>query len=241
MRDLETKSQIYDTTKISTDHKMYQYFTEINRAALKLSVDNPQLLQDKSKLQQAAREYIHSNGYVYKKKNSRSKQFGVAGENKRPYLQDALKVKKIKEIQEDMSDTDTQMALLTRQREKHINVKQFGQAATITDQLSQLRGKKRQLENELTLLQNKRKLSSKQKAKKPRKAAVSETQGLKITDMLNTETATSTTIDMVSSNPGTPESQTPPKLSSIPATSELKEKDLKDTDDPFLTKVLETC
>lgn len=34
------------------------------------------------------------------------------------------------------------MGLLTRQREKHIIVKQFGQAATLTEQISQLRAKK---------------------------------------------------------------------------------------------------
>ena len=36
------------------------------------------------------------------------------------------------------------MGLLTRQREKHINVKQFGQAATLTERISQLRAKKKE-------------------------------------------------------------------------------------------------
>lgn len=103
---IERQSQIYDTSKLSPSHKMYQYFNEINKAALKIAIDNPQLLQGKGKLQEAAKEYLHSRGYTYKKKNSRSKQFGVVSENKRPYVNYALKVKKIKEIQEDMSDTE---------------------------------------------------------------------------------------------------------------------------------------
>ena len=164
-KDIERKSQIYDTSKIDTSHKMWSYYCEINKASLKLAMDNPDLLNNKNKLTSLARKLAHENGYTYKKRKTRSKQFGDGGESKREYLSEALKVKRLQEIQEDLTDTDTQMALLTRQREKHVNVKQFGQAANITDQISQLRGKKRKLEQELTLIQAKKRQCQRQKSK----------------------------------------------------------------------------
>lgn len=143
-KEIQEKSKIYDTSKIDPDHKMFNYYTELNKAAFKLALDDPSMVNDKQKLCDLARQMLHNSGYNYKKKTSRSKQFGEsAGAQKREYLSDSLKVKRLQEIQEDLTDTDTQMGLLTRQREKHINVKQFGQAATLTEQISQLRAKKK--------------------------------------------------------------------------------------------------
>lgn len=143
-KEIQEKSKIYDTSKIDPDHKMFNYYTELNKAAFKLALDDPGMVNDKQKLCDLARQMLHNSGYNYKKKTSRSKQFGEsAGAQKREYLSDSLKVKRLQEIQEDLTDTDTQMGLLTWQREKRINVKQFGQAATLTERISQLRAKKK--------------------------------------------------------------------------------------------------
>ena len=55
--------------------------------------------------------------------------------------------------------------MLTCQQEKQINVKQFGLAARVTEQMSQLQGKRRKPEQELTLLQVKRKECQRQKTR----------------------------------------------------------------------------
>lgn len=147
-KEIQEKSKIYDTSKIDPDHKMFNYYTELNKAALKLALDDPGMVSDKQKLCDLARQMLHNSGYNYKKKTSRSKQFGEsAGAQKREYLIDSLKVKRLQEVQEDLTDTDTQMGLLTRQHEKHINVKQFGQAATLTEQISLLRAKQENYRN----------------------------------------------------------------------------------------------
>ena len=165
-KEIQEKSKIYDTSKIDPHHKMFSYYTELNRAALKLALDDPSIVNDKQNLCNLARQMLHNSGYNYKKKTTRSKQFGEsAGAQKREYISDSLKVKRLQEIQEDLTDTDTQMGLLTRQREKHVNVKQFGQAATLTEQISQLREKKRKLQEELTMLQTKKRKCEKQNAK----------------------------------------------------------------------------
>ena len=165
-KEIQEKSKIYDTSKIDPSHKMFSYYTELNKAAFKLALDDPSVVNDKQKLCELARKMLHNSGYNYKKKTSRSKQFGESstGAPKRGYLSDSLKVKRLQEIQEDLTDSDTQMGLLTRQREKHISVKQFGQAATLTEQISQLRARKRKLEEELTMLQTKRRKCEKQNA-----------------------------------------------------------------------------
>ena len=165
-KEIQEKSKIYDTSKIDPHHKMFSYYTELNRAALKLALDDPSIVNDKQNLCNLARQMLHNSGYNYKKKTTRSKQFGEsAGAQKREYISDSLKVKRLQEIQEDLTDTDTQMGLLTRQREKHVNVKQFGQAATLTEQILQLREKKRKLQEELTMLQTKKRKCEKQNAK----------------------------------------------------------------------------
>ena len=153
----------------------------MNKAAMNLCMDNQDLLRNKNKLTKLARKAIHESGYQYKKKASRSKQFGQGDEKKRQYVSDAIKTQRLQEINEDLGDTNTQISLLTRQREKHVNVKQFGLAANVTEQISQLRGKKRKLEQELTLLQQKRKECQRQKTRVCTAKETSATQTTKIT------------------------------------------------------------
>ena len=143
---------------------MDAYYTEMNEASYKLALENPALLTDKEKLIKLARKTVHDKGYSYKKKATRSKEFGNAAcTDKRPYTTKDLKNKRITEIQEDIEDVNTQTAPLVRQREKHVNVNQFGLAANITEQVSQLRAKKRKLDEELTLILQKQKECKRQK------------------------------------------------------------------------------
>ena len=55
---------------------------------------------------------------------------------KKKYLSDAIKTQRLQEINEVLDDTNTQISLLTRQREMHVNFKQFGLAANVTEQMS---------------------------------------------------------------------------------------------------------
>lgn len=82
-KEIERNSRIYDTSKLDPSHKMWQYFNEMNKAAMNLCMDNPDLLRNKNKLTELARKAIHESGYQYKKKASRSKQFGQGDEKKK--------------------------------------------------------------------------------------------------------------------------------------------------------------
>ena len=93
------------------------------------------LLRNKNELTELARKAIHESGYQHKIKLSRSKQFGQ-GDEKKIYVSDAIKTQRLQEINEVLDDTNTQISLLTRQREMHVNFKQFGFAANVTEQMS---------------------------------------------------------------------------------------------------------
>ena len=190
-KEVERNSRLYDTSKLDPSHKMWQYFNEMNKAALNLCMDNLDLLRNKNKLTELARKAIHESGYQYKNKASRSKQFGQGDEQKRQYVSDVIKTQRLQEINQDLDDTNTQISLLTGQQEKHVNVKQFGLAANVTEQMSQLRGKKRKLEQELTLLQQKWKECQRRKTRVSTPKETSATQTTKITAFAVPSTTTS--------------------------------------------------
>ena len=113
----------------------------MNKAAMNLCTDNPDLLRNKNELTELARKAIHESGYQHKIKASRSKQFGQGDEKKSisvmpSRLSDAIKTQRLQEINEVLDDTNTQISLLTRKREMHVNFKQFGLAANVTEQMS---------------------------------------------------------------------------------------------------------
>ena len=146
MTFLKEKSCIYNTSKMDPSNKMWAYYVEINNAALKLAMDDQSLLSNKNKLSELSRKVVHESRYQYKKKKTRSKQFGAVDNIRREYLTETIKSQKLQQIEEDLRDTSTQMSLLECQREKYINVQQFGQAANLTQELGELRTKKRKLE-----------------------------------------------------------------------------------------------
>ena len=163
-KEIERHSCIYDISKLHPGHKMWLYFNEMNKAVMNLCMDNPDLLRN-NKLTELAQKAVHESGYRYKKKAPRFKPFWTGRWKKRQYVSDVVKTKRLREIQEDVDNTNTQISLLTWQQEKQINVKQFGLAANVKEQIPQIQGKIRKLEQELTLLQVKRKECQRQKTR----------------------------------------------------------------------------
>lgn len=62
-KEIQEKSKIYDTSKIDPDHKMFNYYTELNKAAFKLALDDPGMANDKQKLCDLAGQMLHNSGY----------------------------------------------------------------------------------------------------------------------------------------------------------------------------------
>ena len=72
---IRKESQIY---QLKSDDKLYEYHKAINEAAFAVAMDDPSLLCSKAELQRHARLKLHKEGFPYKKKESRSKQFVTA-------------------------------------------------------------------------------------------------------------------------------------------------------------------
>ncbi|XP_028418536.1 uncharacterized protein LOC114543950 [Dendronephthya gigantea] len=118
---------------------------------------------------------LDSDGYNYKKKKSRSKLISNAGQDlqdKPPKkISQEIRTKRINELNEDLKEVDLQLDLCEKQRIKQTNVKQYAQAITLTEQISELRIKKRKLQNELANLQRKESKSVAYKRKTSQKCS----------------------------------------------------------------------
>ena len=67
---IKTDSVIFEGSALST------YQSAMNKASLKLCLEDPTLINDRGRLIEQARQQVHDDRYQYKKKNSRSKAFG---------------------------------------------------------------------------------------------------------------------------------------------------------------------
>ena len=71
---VKRESQIY---MLNPDDKLLEYHRSINDNAFAIAKQNPHLLTSKNELQKLARRRLHESGFAYKKKQSRSKDFGT--------------------------------------------------------------------------------------------------------------------------------------------------------------------
>lgn len=148
------KSKIYRNDK----GKLTKYQEAINNAAYELCLDNASLMNNKRELLNLSRKKIDENGYAYKKKRSRSKEFGsgiVQPEEKKVKVSTEFRQKRIKDISEDIESIKTTITLLEKERFKQHNMKKYAQAASAEEQIASKRKEKRALEEELTKLQEK--------------------------------------------------------------------------------------
>ena len=108
----------------------------------------------KTDLQKQARLKLHNDGFSYKKKVSRSKEFGNASSvaSKRGYIEPDVKEKRVEQLQEDLKEVDLQRNYAVKQRER---LNSFSKALDVLKEIEDLRNKKRKYEEELKLLQKK--------------------------------------------------------------------------------------
>lgn len=90
-----------------------KYQQSINDTATQIALDNPDILLSKQKLWEEARK---KSGYNYKKGKSHSKQLVSSSKSdestpapKRVKTTEALRIKRISEIEEDLSDISQRM------------------------------------------------------------------------------------------------------------------------------------
>ena len=157
-QEIIQKSKIY--FNLNPGDRLYDYHNSVNEASQQLCLENPVLLSDRKDLFARSRKLVHEKGYVYKKKKSRTYDEKANEDrddtvSKKARLSGDLRSKKIKELNEDLSEIDIEVRLVNQQREKYKNVNDLTRAIASTERLGDLRVKKRKLQDELTVLQMK--------------------------------------------------------------------------------------
>lgn len=142
----------------------------VNDACYKLCKEDGSLIFDKGKLLSLARKRVHSDGYNYSKKASRSQEFGCKDEKvKRKYVHQEVRQTRMKELSESILSQKETIQFLQQQKVKYSNTEKFLEAAEINKSILDENVKKRKLETELQQLNAKEMRSKAHEMKKKRK------------------------------------------------------------------------
>jgi len=149
---LKEDSKIYPN--VSPGGFLYDYRNAVNNAAFKFALEDPTLVYKKGHLQSMAQANVDKEGYMYKKKKSRSPA-SDSSSDKVPKLTPSLRSKRITDIEEDLKEIRLEETLLEKARSKARTLNQDEKARHLTQELNPVRVKKRKLEDELCALQKK--------------------------------------------------------------------------------------
>lgn len=103
-------------------------------AAFEIAMANPSILSQKGDLQSKAKQKVEADSYHFARKRSRSIQ-----EEKTVKTTPNLRVKRIKEIDEDLEEANTELKLLQHSRERARNVNCDDKARVYTQEMEPVR------------------------------------------------------------------------------------------------------
>jgi hypothetical protein len=120
---------------------------------------DPTLLKNKKELLRIARQNINNSGFQYKKGKSRSTMFATpdsstCGSTKKNVTRN-LREKRLEQLRKVLKEFDLQISFSLQQRGKCSNVHNFSKAVEVSQQVDDLRKKKRKYQSELDLLNGK--------------------------------------------------------------------------------------
>lgn len=181
----------------------------------------PSLLRkgNRGLLLEKARKKVADEGYSFKKGVSRSKVYGNVGTNssKRSKINQDVRENRLKEVQEDLTDLNAHIAFKEKRLSQAESLKDYKLCDRITEEIIECKSRKRELENELRLLNKKDR-----KAKKRVEALQSKL--IRSSTPVSSSIGSSSAISIsppVSSNCSTQSafSLSPPSIVSPPSTS----------------------
>ena len=150
---IRKESQIY---QLKPDDKLFEYHKAVNEACFSEAMKDPTLLKNKKELLDKAKQNINNSGFQYKKGKSRSTMFATpdsstCGSTKKNVTRN-LREKRLEQLREDLKEVDLQLSFSVQQRDKCSNVHNFSKAVEVSQQVDDLRKKKRKYQSELDLL-----------------------------------------------------------------------------------------
>ena len=141
--ELQERSKIYG----NAGKPLTKYQVAINTASYKLCEEDGSLIFNRGKLLSLAREKVHSDGYNYCKKGSRSQVFGSThAQEKRKYVPQDVRQNQIKELSEGIVSQKETIQLLQQQKVKYTNAEKFLEPAEINKSISEENQKTRKME-----------------------------------------------------------------------------------------------
>ena len=149
---------------------LFEYRSKLNDAAFNIALENPTLISNKGTLLEQAKKKVEDDGYLYKKKKSRSPTLNAPQPEKSVKMNPSMRAKQLQQISEDVDEVKKEIFHLERSREKARNVNVDERALRLTKEMEPLRVRKRHLEEELLLLQRKEKKYSKDKERREKKS-----------------------------------------------------------------------
>ena len=130
----------------------------MNEASVTLALETPSLLNSRQKLLELARKKVTSDGYIYKKGKSRSKQVCDASEDsspKRAKTSANVRMNRISALEEDIKDFNDRLKFKEKRREQASNSRNYKVCDQLTEEMSAIKQLKREREAELHQLQRK--------------------------------------------------------------------------------------
>lgn len=113
-------------------------------------------------LLEQARKKVNDSGYLYKKGKSRSKLLNTDDEAltpKRRKINQEYRLQRIAELQDKIKDLDERIEFKRKRRDAASNMRSYKECDELTEQMSNLKNEKRQLDTELSALTKKQKKS----------------------------------------------------------------------------------
>lgn len=127
-----------------------RYQEEVNRASIDLAIEDPTLLNSRKTLLKLAREKVNESGYRFKKGKSRSKLYHTDESTpKRPKISEAIRETRIDELQEDIKDIVDRIGYKEKMRERASMARNYKLCDQLTEEMSELKPKRRLYEKEL--------------------------------------------------------------------------------------------
>ena len=148
--------------------KVTRYQKQVNEAAIDLALHTPSLLSSRQTLLKEARAKVNSDGFIYKKGKSRSKQFSppVECSPKRVKTSEAFRINRISALEDDIKDLNDRLTFKEKRRDQASSVRNYKACDELTEEMSVIKQQKRAREAELRTLQRKQRKSSWYKQKR---------------------------------------------------------------------------
>lgn len=165
--EIKKRSQLY----VGRGKPLSAYHCAMNKAVAQLRLKNPSLLWNRGTLLEEAQKVVDESGYIYSKGKFRSEHLHPSLETattlpKRHTLLMETRTKHMEAVQENLKDISDRLSYKSKWRQAAETVRNYKLCDELTEDISNLKSRKRELEAEVAILKKKSKRSERYKGGK---------------------------------------------------------------------------